>query len=58
MRTAFGRSCEAIELRPGIALGTMKTKTRLEHGVKGVIRNGYQESVRYVKPIHDTSRGE
>jgi uncharacterized OsmC-like protein len=40
IRTALGRTRRAIELRPGIALGTMKTTTRLEDGVKCVSRNG------------------
>ena len=40
IRTALERTRRAIELRPGIALGTMKTSTRLEDGVKCVSRNG------------------
>ena len=40
IRTALKRTRRAIELRPGIALGTMKTSTRLEDGVKCVSRNG------------------
>ena len=40
IRTALGRTRRAIELRPSIALGTMKTSTRLEEGVKCVSRNG------------------
>jgi uncharacterized OsmC-like protein len=40
IRTALGRTRRAIELRPSIALGTMKTSTRLEDGVKCVSRNG------------------
>ena len=40
IRTALDRARRAIELRPGIALGTMKTSTRLEDGVKCVSRNG------------------
>ena len=40
IRTALDRTRRAIELRPSIALGTMKTSTRLEDGVKCVSRNG------------------
>ena len=40
IRTALGRTRRAIELRPSIALGTMKTSTRLEDGVKCLSRNG------------------
>ena len=40
IRTALKRTRKAIELRPGIASGTMKTSTRLEDGVRCVSRNG------------------
>jgi uncharacterized OsmC-like protein len=40
IRTALKRTRKAIELRPSIALGTMRTSTRLEDGVRCVSRNG------------------
>jgi uncharacterized OsmC-like protein len=40
IRTALERTRRAIELRPGVALGTMRTSTRLEDGVRCVSRNG------------------
>jgi putative redox protein len=40
IRTALERTRRAIELRPGIALGTMTTSTRLEEGLRCVSRNG------------------
>lgn len=40
IRNALNRARKAIELRPSIALGTMKTSTRLENGLKCVSNNG------------------
>lgn len=40
IRTALDRTRRAIELRPSIALGTIKSNTRLEEGLKCVSRSG------------------
>ena len=40
IRTSLDRARRAIELKPAIALGTMKTSTRLENGLHCVSRNG------------------
>jgi len=40
IRIALNRAQKAIELRPRIAFGTMKTSTRLQDGLKCISRNG------------------
>ena len=40
IRTALARARQAIELRPSIACGTMKSSTRLERGLRCIYSNG------------------